>query len=138
MPKIAAANPAIGGRTLLFPASPLGRKGIYALREALRGLDVDLRIAGRAREDGTSDLRRFWGDIPVRALDGPAWPARLAAIVLPAIIEHQPRALLRAQAMGIPVIATAACGLPQGNGITVVDETNVEALRAAIVAHLGA
>ncbi|TWT02680.1 VanW family protein [Reyranella sp. CPCC 100927] len=121
-----------GGRTLLFPASPLGRKGVYALREALQGLDVDLLVAGRAREDTS----RFWGDIAVRTLDGPAWPDRLAGVVLPAIIEHQPRALLRAQAVGIPVIASTACGLMQQPGTTLVDHDDVAALRAAIVACL--
>ncbi len=130
------ARHACGGRTLLFPASPLGRKGVYALRAALQGLEVDLLIAGRARED--ADQRRFWNGIAVRALDGKAWPERLAGVVLPAIIEHQPRALLRAQALGIPVIASTACGLTRQSGTTLVDHDDVPALRAAIMACLGA
>src|SRR5215213_8051184 len=34
-----------GGRTILFPASALGRKGAYELRAALHGLDAELVIA---------------------------------------------------------------------------------------------
>jgi hypothetical protein len=136
VPAVARPGPAVGGRTLLLPVSPVGRKGIYGLRDALHGLDVDLVVAGRAREHDTRDLRDFWGDIPVRALDGAAWPARLAAVVLPAVIEHQPRALLRAQALGIPVVASVACGLPHAPGITLVRDDDVTALRDAIVAHL--
>jgi len=135
VPKPAATQRSPGGRALLFPASPVGRKGIYALRAALQGLDTELLIAGRAREDGSS-LSSFWGDIPVRALEGAAWPDRLAAVVLPAIMEHQPRALLRAQALGLPVIASTACGLKPQPGTTLVDPDDVPALRAAIVACL--
>jgi hypothetical protein len=136
VPKITAPKPVVGGRTLLFPASPVGRKGAYALREALRELDVDLVVTGRARELDGGSLRDFWGDIPVRQLDGAAWPDRLAAVVLPAVIEHQPRTLLRAQALGIPVIATAACGMPPQPGVTLVRDDDVAALREAIIAHL--
>ena len=39
-----------GGRTILFPASALGRKGAYVLREALEALDVELVVTGKARE----------------------------------------------------------------------------------------
>ena len=89
-----------GGRTILFPASALGRKGAYELRAALSGLDAELVVAGGATEhDGA-----FWDGLKVRRLDG-RMPERLAAVVLPAVVEHQPRALLRALAAGIPVIA---------------------------------
>lgn len=134
VPKLATPRPP-GGRALLFPASAVGRKGIYALRAALQGLDAELLIAGRAREDGSS-LSGFWGDIPVRTLEGASWPERLAAVVLPAIIEHQPRALLRAQALGLPVIASTACGLKSQPGTTLVYHDDIPALRAAIVACL--
>ena len=96
-----------GGKSILFPASALARKGAYALREAARGLDLDLIIAGRACEhDGD-----FWGSTRVRFLEGDKWPSQLAAVVLPALVEHEPRALLRALAHRLPVIATDECGL---------------------------
>jgi hypothetical protein len=124
----AATKPvARGGRTVLFPASALGRKGAYELREAARGLEVELLVAGGAKEhDGD-----FWAGITARRLDG-AMPERLAAVVLPAIVEHQPRALLRALAAGIPVIATAACGLGDRPGVVTVPELDAAALREAL------
>ena len=108
----AAGKPiARGGRTILFPASALGRKGAYELRAALSGVDAELVVAGGATEhDGA-----FWDGLKVRRLDG-RMPERLAVVVLPAVIEHQPRALLRALAAGIPVIATPACGLGEHAG----------------------
>jgi hypothetical protein len=117
-----------GGRTILFPASALGRKGAYELRAALAGLDVELLIAGGAKEHEGE----FWGGLAVRRLEG-APPARLAAVVLPAVIEHQPRALLRALAAGIPVIATPGCGLGNRAGVVTVPELDPPALRGALL-----
>ncbi|WP_052121615.1 glycosyltransferase [Inquilinus limosus] len=128
-----APQPEIGGRTILFPASPLGRKGAYALRDAVEGLDIDLAVTGRAREHD----KPFWRNVSARALPAGAWPDPIAAVVLPAIVEHQPRALLRALALGIPVIATAACGLDAGPGVTLVPEDDPAALREALLQALG-
>ena len=124
----AAGKPiARGGRTILFPASALGRKGAYELRAALSGLDAELVVAGGATEhDGA-----FWDGLKVRRLDG-RMPERLAAVVLPAVIEHQPRALLRALAAGIPVIATPACGFGERPGVVTVPELDAAALREAL------
>lgn len=129
----AAPKPTIGGRTILFPASPLGRKGAHALRDAVEGMDIDLAVTGRAREqDGP-----FWRNIAARTLPVGPWPDPIAAVVLPAIVEHQPRALLRAMALGIPVIATAACGIDAGPGVTLVPEDDAAALREALLQALG-
>ncbi|MGE3875668.1 MAG: VanW family protein [Parvibaculaceae bacterium] len=99
---VARSRTVRGGKTILFPASALARKGAYALREAVRGLDLDVLIAGRACEhDGD-----FWGSSRVRPLENGHWPSELAAVVLPALVEHEPRALLKALACSIPVIAT--------------------------------
>ena len=119
-----------GGRTILFPASALGRKGAYVLREALEALDVELVVTGKAREQDN----HFWRDIEVR--ETAIWPSRLAAVVLPAIVEHQPRALLRGLAQGLPVIATEACGLGDMPGLTTVAEFDATGLRAAIASTL--
>jgi hypothetical protein len=134
LPEVAAApRPRMGGRTILFPASPLGRKGAYALRDAIEGLDIDLAVTGKAREqDGP-----FWRNAAVRPAVAGAWPDPIAAVVLPALVEHQPRALLRAMALGIPVIATAACGLDDGPGVTLVPEDDADALREALLRALG-
>ena len=119
-----------GGKSILFPASALARKGAYALREAVRGLDIDVIVAGRAREhDGD-----FWGGVKARPLEGTDWPSEIAAVVLPALVEHEPRALLKALAHGLPVIATEECGLGDIGGLTTVPACDAEALRNVIMA----
>jgi VanW like protein len=119
-----------GGKTILFPASALARKGAYAVRDALQGLDAELMVTGRAHEHAGD----FWGGIKVS--ENAAWPSELAAVVLPAIVEHQPRALLRALAMGLPVIASEACGLGDLAGVTTVPMFDGAALRNAIASAL--
>lgn len=118
-----------GGKSILFPASALARKGAYALREAAQGLDLDIIVAGRAREhDGD-----FWGKTKVRPLENGAWPDELAAVVLPALIEHEPRGLLKALACGLPVIATDECGLGIMEGLRTVPTCDSGALRESLV-----
>jgi hypothetical protein len=110
---------------LLFPGPAQPRKGRCELAAALAGLHCRLRVQGR--------------------VDPAAWPGVLidrqpvsepldgvAAVVLPAHIEHAPRLLLRALACGVPVIATPACGLDAGPGLEIVDAGDVEGLRAAL------
>lgn len=120
-----------GGRKLLLPASSLARKGAYALREAIAAQDVELLVAGVAEEN-----EGFWNGLPVRKLTRGERPGKIAAVVLPAIIEHQPRALLAALAADIPVIATPACGLDPRPGLTLVPAMDAPALRAALVSVL--
>ncbi len=89
-------------------------------------------MAGAAEEsDG------FWKGLPVRKLRRGERPAEIAAVVLPAIVEHQPRSLLAALAAGIPVVATPACGLGPRRGVTFVVPMNALTLRVALVAALG-
>lgn len=92
---------------VLFPASPLGRKGIHALASAMKQLETPLHILGQAREDEADPLAA----IESRTADRAAL-SRATVVVLPAWIEHRPRLLLQALANGTPVIATKACGLP--------------------------
>jgi hypothetical protein len=117
-----------GGKTILFPASALGRKGAYAMRDAMQGLDAELVVTGRAREhDG-----EFWKSVRIKQTENSTWPEQVAAVVLPAIVEHQPRALLRAVAMGLPVIATEACGLGDMPGVVTVPAYSPGALRDSV------
>jgi VanW like protein/glycosyl transferase family 1 len=118
------------GRAVVFPASTLGRKGAYVLRSALRAFDptIEVRVLGRELEgpgfwDGFALSR---GTAGAAALDG------AAVVVLPAYVEHQPRALLAAVAAGVPVIASAACGLHGIPGVITVPTGDVEALVAAM------
>lgn len=122
-----------GGKSVLFPASALARKGAYALREALHGLDLDVIVAGRAQEsDGD-----FWGGVKARPLQGAEWPRELAAVVLPALVEHEPRALLKALAHRLPVIATEECGLGATEGVRTVPAFNSESLRRELAQLTG-
>ncbi len=85
-----------------FPCSPLGRKGVFELKKAFDGVDFKLVVLGRAREGSLEDFfeQASPGDLE-----------ESEALVLPAWVEHQPRLAIRALAMGVPVIATKACGL---------------------------
>jgi len=118
-----------GGKSILFPASVLARKGAYALREAIRGLDLEVVVTGSAREhDGD-----FWGDSRVRPLENGHWPVELAAVVLPALVEHEPRALLKALAHGLPVIATEECGLAANHDVLKVPAFDSHSLRQQLL-----
>ena len=113
---------------IVFPAATVARKGVYELRDALTGLDVQLAIMGPLLEgDG------FWNGLRVERLTaGDAWLAGAAAAVLPAFIEHKPRRLLEAVARGVPVIASAGCGLENVSGVTTISAGDVTSLRSEL------
>jgi glycosyltransferase involved in cell wall biosynthesis len=116
--------------TLVFPSSTVGRKGCYELREALRGLDVKLVILGAVIESPD-----FWSGFKVEK-GGPNWLENADLVVLPAFIEHRPRRLLLAAAAGVPVIASAACGVANVDGVEVASAGDAYALRELILAFL--
>jgi glycosyltransferase involved in cell wall biosynthesis len=66
------------------------------------------------------------------------WLQRADVVVLPAIVEHTPRPLLAALGHGVPVIATAACGLAPHALLTEVPAGDAPALRRALQQVLGA
>jgi hypothetical protein len=115
------------GTKLIFPASTLGRKGAWELREALRELQLPISLGGPVLE--ASD---FWDGIETTPTTGVDWLEDAAAVVLPAWVEHQPRRLLQAVAAGVPVIASAACGLEGMTGVTTIPTGDADALREAI------
>jgi hypothetical protein len=113
---------------VVFPASALARKGAYELAEALRGLPCRLRVLGSVSADAA-----LWQGVAVEHGNyTDDWLAEAEAVVLPAHVEHAPRALLAALAAGIPVIATPACGIQGRAGIQLVPAGEVGALRAAL------
>lgn len=125
--RIPAAQP-----TVFFPSSRLGRKGVFELAKAFRqGIDARLMILGRANE-GSADP---FAEIPCSAASI-ADLAGASVVVLPAWIEHQPRPALLALASGIPVVATAACGLPGHPLLHVLNSPDPVALRAILKAVL--
>jgi hypothetical protein len=113
---------------IVFPAATVARKGVYELRDALTGLDVQLAIRGPILEGDN-----FWDGLCFERLPaGNDWLAGAAAVVLPAFIEHRPRALLEAVARGVPVIASAGCGLENVSGVTTISAGDVTSLRAEL------
>jgi len=112
--------------TIVFPASTVGRKGCYELREALRGLDVKLITLGACLEDA-----QFWHGFDWEK-GGDDWLRKADLVVLPAFVEHRPRRLLLAAVHEIPVIASAACGVRNVPGIKTVETGDAEILRTAI------
>lgn len=112
---------------IVFPASTVGRKGCYELREALRGLRVTLVTLGPYIEG-----KDFWAGFDVTP-GGPDWLRHADLVALPAFVEHRPRRLLQASALGVPVVASRACGLENVDGVESVDVGDVDALRAKIL-----
>ena len=54
----------------------------------------------------------YWDGVPIeRRAMGPGWLEGIGAILHPAALTHEPRALLQAVANGVTVYATAECGL---------------------------
>jgi hypothetical protein len=116
------------GKTILFPASTLGRKGAYELRQAAKELGLNLMISGKEFEG-----EDFWQEVIVRKSQGRRFD-EIGLVVLPAFIEHQPRVLLQAVACGLPVVASSACGLQNLKGVTTIATGDAQALTKAIEA----
>jgi len=113
---------------LVFPATTVGRKGAYELRAALRNLDVQITVNGPILED-----TNFWDGFRIeRTAPGVDWLSDATVVVLPAVVEHQPRRLLEAVARGVPVIASKACGLGRMEGVVEIDSGDIESLRYEI------
>lgn len=111
---------------IVFPASTVGRKGCYELRDAIRDLVVKLLTFGPYIE--SSD---FWDGFDVERA-GDDWLSKADLVVLPAFVEHKPRRLLLAAASGIPVIASTACGVETISSITSIEAGDGAALSDAI------
>jgi VanW like protein len=117
-------------QTILFPASTLGRKGVYELRSVAQDLNLTVRVVGRELE-GDDFWQNETGSVAIdRTFADPF--ANLLAVVLPAHVENHPKLLLRAIALGIPVIASEACGLHGMTGVTIVKTGDVEDLKHVV------
>ena len=112
--------------TVVFPASTVGRKGCYELREAIRGLNVKLIGLGAELESAG-----FWREFDFQK-GGDDWLETADLVVLPAFVEHKPRRLLQAVANRIPVIASNACGMENVAGVTCIKAGDVEVLKETI------
>ena len=114
-------------RRIFFPASTLGRKGIYELRDAIRDLDVALVLGGPILEDS-----KFWQGIETMTTTSLDHRYDVSSVVLPSLIENEPRVLLEAISAGVPVIASEACGLSKVDGVRTIRTGSVNDLRCAI------
>ncbi|MES2669866.1 MAG: VanW family protein [Pseudomonadota bacterium] len=124
----AGAQRRSGPMRLYFPASSLMRKGARELSAAMSGLGAEIVLPMR---DGGEPAR--WNGIALQRIDDVDAALSLCdAVVLPAWVEHEPRVLIAAIARGIPVIATAACGLGDLHGWSEVPAGDVAMLRAAL------
>jgi hypothetical protein len=112
-------------RGVYFPGTPLDRRGVRELRAAWQQQPFPLWV-DRGHADAFAGLAPVEVDSPREAL------AQAACVALPAWLEHQPRSLLAALASGVPVVATAACGLPLDAGWSGVPAGDVDALAAAL------
>ncbi|WP_447771719.1 VanW family protein [Variovorax boronicumulans] len=114
---------------VVFAASALARKGARELAAALQGCPCRLRVLGSPSDDA-----RLWQGI--EHIQHMNWQgdglAGAAVVVLPAHVEHAPRALLRAAAAGVPVVASTACGLAGVPGVHEVAPGDIDALRTAL------
>jgi glycosyltransferase involved in cell wall biosynthesis len=114
---------------VLFPAATLGRKGAYELRAAAHELKLPLTLMGPVLE-----AAGFWDGIKVEFVSrtDKDWLREVAVVVLPSWIEGRPAQLLQALQAGIPVIASAACGLPPQPGLTLIAAGDIAALKEAL------
>ncbi|MEO6588547.1 MAG: VanW family protein [Pyrinomonadaceae bacterium] len=117
--------------TIVFPASTVGRKGCYELREAIRGFDVKLFTLGAEIEG-----ENFWHGFDAEKTTGNHWLEKADLAVLPAFVEHKPRRILQALANKIPAIVSEDCGLANLENVETVKAGEIIALREKIAAHL--
>jgi len=125
----ATPNKLSKGTKVLFPASAVGRKGAYEMRRLAKELQLELCISGR-----TIETTHFWQDLKVEKFNGD-W-RQIGLVVYPTYVEHQPRLLLKALALGIPVITTTACGLDPSSQIKLLEINNFDQLKNAVHAAL--
>ena len=114
------------GSKILFPASALGRKGAYEIKQLAKELNLCIVIVNKATED-----ENFWEGITTETANKNLFDT-ICAVVYPTYIEHQPRVLLKAIAAGVPVITTTASGLAATNNLTIVPIGDYDALKQTV------
>ncbi|RKR83848.1 VanW like protein [Mucilaginibacter gracilis] len=120
----------LAGNKILFPASAVGRKGAYEIKQLATELNLALVVTGKATE-----YENFWDGVKTEPagqniLDG------IGLVIYPAYVEHRPVMLLKALAAGIPVITTTACGLQAHPNLTILPTGNFELLKQTVELYL--
>ena len=114
--------------TLTLAASALPRKGAFEVAELARRLRARVLILGSAPTD-----IEHWNDVEWQTIGYHSdWLSHTDVALLPAVIEHRPRALLQALTAGLPVVATKVCGLPDQPGLHWVSYGDVDELEAVV------
>ncbi len=112
---------------LLFPASLAVREGAHAALAASERVALPLLVCGGNPEGLAveSETVQFTtgNEIP--------WH-QVAAVIHPTLFKAWPRLHLHALALGIPVISSSACGLEEGDGVSLVDFNDEDGLVRAI------
>ncbi|QNR23849.1 VanW family protein [Croceimicrobium hydrocarbonivorans] len=117
------------GRKILFPASALGRKGAYEMKEIASELNLEFMVSGRSIE-----AANFWDGLNTQSFDGDY--DQIGLIIYPTYIEHQPRTILKAIAKGIPIITTTACGIKASEQVQVLSAGDRAGLLHAVQGYL--
>ena len=125
-----AASRDFSARVIAFPGPTAARKGAHEVRAAARALNLEVHLCGSELEGAA-----FWQGVTTRR--GGDWLQDVAAVVQPSLVEEQPRRLLQALAAGVPVIASASCGLTARAGLTLVPALDEAALIEALQNVLG-
>ncbi|MEK8034852.1 VanW family protein [Ideonella sp. DXS29W] len=115
---------------LTLAGSALARKGAHEVAAVARALGAQVDILGSPPADAA-----VWQSVDWAAVGYAGdWLSASDVVLLPAFVEHQPRALLRALAAGVPVVASPACGLCHRPGLTLVEPGDSASLLAAVQA----
>jgi hypothetical protein len=113
------------GKKILFPASAVGRKGAYEMKQLAQELNLELSIFGRAIEH-----EDFWENIKIEKFNGNY--NEIGLIVYPTYVEHQPRILLKGISHGIQIMTTKASGLQSSELVKVLDIENWDQFKIEI------
>lgn len=115
---------------VLLAAPALGRKGIYEVEKLAQELELSVIVLKGATEGSTQKRSPF-----IETVDSIPYE-ELGLVLLPAYVEHRPRIVLKAVAMGIPAIASEACGLEGIDGVTTIPTGDYASLKQAAISRL--
>lgn len=122
-------NPApTSGHLILFPGSALARKGAIELRNIASEFHLKIAVSGKA-----SDYPGFWNNVQTIPFDGDL--STIRAVIYPAIVEHQPRLVLKAIAHGIPVFLSDSCGIVPSDKVHVLPANDHSAWIKVLSTH---
>ncbi|MDB5136261.1 MAG: hypothetical protein JWP37_2864 [Mucilaginibacter sp.] len=111
----------------IVPASALARKGAYEVRQLARELNLTLTVTGKTLENA-----EFWKDVNIQ-IAGVNLFENIGLVIIPTYIEHQPRLILKALALNIPVITTPACGITERENLNIIPAGDYDAFKAAVL-----